>query len=284
MVGPYDAPFGQDSTLRRAYMMSDSNASSVLTRDDRDGVCILTMNRPDAMNSMNGALVEALHDTFLELRTDSSVRVVVLTGAGPKAFCAGADLTERRTMSDSAVQRRIFDYARAFRLIEELNKPVIAAINGYAFGGGLEIALACDLRIVASETKIGLTETRLGIIPGAGGTQRLPRVVGEALAKELIFTARRLTGDEALDLGLVSRSVPREQLLDTALELAREIAKAAPIALEQAKIAIHSGMQADLATGLEIEARCYQATIPTKDRLEGLAAFKEKRAPEWKGE
>lgn len=264
--------------------MTDTNAHDVLLRRDEDGICVLTINRPDAMNSMNGALVEAIHDTFLELRTDKRVRVVILTGAGPKAFCAGADLAERREMSESDVERRIFDYGRAFAMIEELNKPVIAAINGYAFGGGLEIALACDLRLVAAETKVGLTETRLGIIPGAGGTQRLPRIVGEAVAKELIFTARRLTGDEAAELGVAHRSLPREDLMEGAREMAREIAKAAPIALEQAKIAIHFGMQTDLATGLQIESRCYQVTIPTEDRLEGLAAFKEKRAPNWKGE
>jgi enoyl-CoA hydratase/carnithine racemase len=264
--------------------MSSEVASDVILEEvDDHGVCVLTLNRPDTMNSMNGELVNAMAQTFYALDARDDVRVVVLTGAGDKAFCAGADLKERRDMSDAEVTQRLRDYRTTFRAIEQTGKPVICAINGYAFGGGLEIALACDLRLMAQETKIGLTETRLGIIPGAGGTQRLPRIVGVAKAKELIFTAKRLDADEALSIGLVNRVCPRESLLVEARVLGREIAQAAPIALAQAKTAIQRGVEVDLETGLEIEAQCYAVTIPTQDRMEGLEAFAEKREPEWKG-
>lgn len=263
--------------------MAEELASDVLRRHDDDGVVTLTIERPDSLNTLNGELVDALWRTFYDLNFDDSARVVILTAAGEKAFCVGADLKERTAMSEAEVTRRIRDYRGCFDAISGLKKPVICAINGYALGGGLEIALACDLRLMAEETKVGLTETRLGIIPGAGGTQRLPRVVGVAKAKELIFTAKRLSADEALAIGLVNGIAPRAELMERAREMAREIAKAAPVALAQAKTAIDAGMQADIGTGLEIEAQCYAVTIPTEDRLEGLAAFAQKRAPVWKG-
>lgn len=247
-----------------------------------DGICVLTLNRPDSRNALDGALVRALEDTFLELRHDPAVRVVVLTGAGD-VFCAGADLKERAGMSERAVADRIDHYARAFGAIESLPKPVICAISGHAFGGGLELALACDLRLMRDDVQIGLTELKLGIIPGAGGTQRLPRVVGVSKAKELIFTAARIDAAEAIRIGLVTAAHPAAALPDAALALARQMLGSAPIALAQAKIAIDAGLGVDLATGLKIESRCYAVTIPTEDRQEGLAAFKEKRAPRFKG-
>lgn len=257
---------------------------NVLTQTiDEHGICTLTINRPDAMNSMNSALVEAFDQTFADLADNAAVRVVILTAQGDKVFCAGADLKERKQMSEAEVSRRIRDYKTAFDRIATLPKPVICAINGYAFGGGLEIALACDLRIVAEETSLGLTELGLGIIPGAGGTQRLPRLIGASRAKELMFTARRLKGPEALAWGIVNRCVPRENLMAEAHALALEMVKCAPLAVAQAKRAIDAGMQVDLATGLDIEALCYAGVIPTEDRLEGLAAFAEGRAPVWKG-
>jgi methylglutaconyl-CoA hydratase len=250
---------------------------------DDDGLCTVTLNRPKAMNSLNGELVGQLWHEFYELRHDDAVRVVVLTGAGDRAFCAGADLKERQTMSEAEVRRRIDDYRGCFGAIAELPKPVVCAINGYAFGGGLELALACDVRVVAADTKVGLTETRLGIIPGAGGTQRLPRVVGLAKAKELIFTAARITGSEAEAIGLANDAVAGDEVLDRAKELAAQMLASAPVALQQAKIAIDAGMQADLSTGLQIESRAYAVTLPTEDRQEGLAAFREKRTPQFKG-
>lgn len=250
---------------------------------DADGICTVTINRPKALNSLNGALVQALGDAFRELAWDPAVRVVILSAAGERAFCAGADLKERQSMSEAEVSRRIDDYRRCFSAISELPKPVICAINGYAFGGGLELALTCDFRLMAAETKVGLTECRLGIIPGAGGTQRLARLVGASRAKMLIFSAKRMSADEALKFGVVDQIAPAAELLDAAKELARPMLDSAPIAVAQAKFAIDQGMQVDLETGLKIEACAYQVTLPTEDRLEGLAAFKEKRRPIFQG-
>jgi len=264
--------------------MSAENASEVLLQTVEDGICTLTLNRPSVMNALNGALVERLRGTFAALDARRDVRVVILTGAGERAFCVGADLKERSGMTDGEVQQRLRDYRAAFRVIESVNKPVICAINGYALGGGLELALACDLRIVADEAQVGLTELRLGIIPGAGGTQRLARLVGSAKAKELIFGAERISATEAVRLGIANRSAPRDALLEHAHSWAEQLARSAPIALAQAKVAISAGIQTDLETGLAIEAQAYAVTIPTKDRREGLAAFVEKRDPVWHGE
>jgi enoyl-CoA hydratase/carnithine racemase len=255
----------------------------VLTRTvTPEGVCTLTLNRPDSRNALDGALVSALERTFLELRHDPAVRVVILTAVGD-VFCAGADLKERASMSEREVADRIDHYARAFGAIESLPKPVICAISGHAFGGGLELALAADLRLMREDSQIGLTELKLGIIPGAGGTQRLPRLIGAARAKELIFTAARIDAARAVALGIASSAHPADALLDAAHALAGQMLGCAPVALAQAKLAIDAGMQADLATGLKIEARCYAVTIPTEDRQEGLAAFREKRTPQFKG-
>jgi enoyl-CoA hydratase/carnithine racemase len=255
-----------------------------ITLQREEQVGILTIERPDVHNCLNLETVQMLRQQVSQLSADRDVRVVIVTGAGDKAFCAGADLKERRTMSESQVRVFIRAIRDAFSELERLPQPVIAAINGAAFGGGTELALACDLRVMSETAQMGLTETSLGIIPGAGGTQRLPRLVGKGKAKELIFTARRITAREALAIGLVNRVVPAGQVLSAALALAKEIAMNAPIALEQAKYAIDYGMETDLATGLAIESSAYQVTIPTKDRLEGLAAFQEKRKPVYRGE
>lgn len=250
---------------------------------DDDGICTLTISRPSRMNTLNGPLVDALWRAFRELAYDPAVRVLILTAEGDRAFCAGADLKERATMSEADVRRRIDDYARCFSVIERCPKPTICAINGYAFGGGLELALTCDLRLMATETQVGLTELKLGIIPGAGGTQRLPRLIGAARAKELIFTGARIDHERAVSLGVVNHAVPRADLMAHARELATQMLGSAPIALAQAKLAIDQGLQMDLASGLALESRCYAVTIPTEDRLEGLAAFKEGRPPKFQG-
>ncbi|MFW6334007.1 MAG: enoyl-CoA hydratase-related protein [Desulfosalsimonas sp.] len=255
----------------------------VLLAEDRGQVRILTMNRPEMMNALNFEMLRALKQQIDSLRFNRNVRVIIITGAGEKAFSAGADLKERATLSDLQVREFIYTIRNLLTDLESLNKPVISAVNGVALGGGTEIALASDLRIVSMNASMGLTETRLAIIPGGGGTQRLPRLVGRGKAKELIFTGRRVDGREALEIGLANKICEAELLLDEAVKTAEMICEAGPIAIEQAKYAIDAGMETDLHTGLAIESNAYWITIPTEDRLEGLAAFREKRRPVYKG-
>ena len=261
----------------------------LLQERTEEGILILTLNRPEAMNCFNFDLLAALSETVREANFDTSLRCIVITGRSaddPKkvSFSTGADLKERHTLTPDQVRRFIFTIRDTFTAVEQVRAPVIAAINGFAFGGGLELALACDLRIAASNAVMGLTETSLAIIPGAGGSQRLPRIVGIARAKELIFTARRIDATTALGMGLVNRIVEPPELMPAALKLAREIAKNGPVGVAQAKFAINYGMEASLGVALPLESKAYEVTIPTKDRLEALAAFAEKRKPVFKGE
>ena len=249
-----------------------------------DGVGLITLSRPGAANAMSVQLLTELGATLDRVNGDPAVRVVLLTGAGEKAFCAGADLKERHGMSDRQVKQIVQLIGATVAKVEALAQPVIAVLNGVAFGGGLELALACDLRIAATHTKVGLTEASLGIIPGAGGTQRLPRLIGIGKAKELIYTARRLNAEQAKSYGIVEYVYEVHELLENALQLAQDMAKNAPLSLVQAKIAINQGIEVDLATGLKIESLAYSALIPTEDRLEGLLAFQEKRAPQYSGQ
>jgi len=255
----------------------------VLLVEEKDGIAVLTLNRPEVMNSFNFALLNSLKEQVDALKFNTNVRVVIITGAGRKAFCAGADLKERTTFDELQVKEFIFTIRNLFTSIEHLNKPVIAAINGVALGGGTELALACDIRIAAMNASMGLTETRLAIIPGAGGTQRLPRLIGRGKAKELIFTGRRVDAREALQIGLVNQIYDPESLLTECQKMAAMICETGPIAIEQAKYAINYGLETDLHTGLGIESNAYWVTIPTEDRLEGLAAFQAKRKPVYKG-
>ena len=255
----------------------------VLLTKERDGIAVLTLNRAEVMNSFNFALLQAIKEQIEAFKFNNNIRVVIITGSGQKAFCAGADLKERTTYSELQVKTFIFTIRNLFTSIEHLNKPVIAAINGVALGGGTELALACDIRIASMNALMGLTETRLAIIPGAGGTQRLPRLIGRGKAKELIFTGRRVDAREALQIGLVNQICEQESLLDECLKMAAMICEAGPIAIEQAKYAINYGLETDLHTGLGIESNAYWVTIPTEDRLEGLSAFQEKRKPVYKG-
>ncbi|MGA7576520.1 MAG: enoyl-CoA hydratase-related protein [Desulfobaccales bacterium] len=255
----------------------------LILEERKDRVVLLTLNRPEVMNSFNFPMLLALKERVEALQIDPEVRVLIIVGAGPKAFCAGADLKERALMSETQVREFIFTIRNLFTFIEYLNKPVIAAVNGVALGGGTELALACDIRIASASATLGLTETRLAIIPGAGGTQRLPRLIGRGKAKELIFTGRRVEAQEALQIGLVNKVCPPENLLDECRAMAGMICEAGPIAVQQAKYAINYGLEADLPTGLAIEAKAYWVTVPTADRLEGLAAFGERRKPVYKG-
>lgn len=232
---------------------------------------------------MSVQLLRELSDTLDQMNGNPAVRVVLLTGEGEKAFCAGADLKERKGMSDRQVKQIVQLIGSTVAKVETLAQPVIAVLNGVAFGGGLELALACDLRIAATHVQLGLTETSLGIIPGAGGTQRLPRLIGLGKAKELIYTARRLNAEEAKNYGIVEHVYEGHEVMEKAQQLALEMAKNAPLSLVQAKVAINQGVEVDLATGLKIESLAYSALIPTEDRLEGLLAFQEKRTPQYSG-
>ncbi|NUK31413.1 enoyl-CoA hydratase [Parageobacillus sp. VR-IP] len=249
-----------------------------------NGIAIVTLNRPEAANALSTLLLNELSELLGDLSFRKDIRVVIVTGAGEKVFCAGADLKERAGMNETEVRKTVALIRETINQVEQLPQPVIAVLNGSAFGGGLELALACDIRVAVDTAQLGLTETSLGIIPGAGGTQRLPRLIGKGKAKELIFTAKRITTQEAAQIGLVEYVVPRAQLMEKALEIAGQIAANAPIAVRQAKLAVNRGLDVDLATGLRLEQMAYEVTIPTKDRLEGLQAFKEKRKPVYKGE
>jgi enoyl-CoA hydratase/carnithine racemase len=249
-----------------------------------DRVCTIRLNRPESMNSLNLPTLAALAAAVAELQFDRSTRVVVITGTGEKAFCSGADLKERCTLTPDQVRRFVTTIRNTFTAIEAIPQPVIAAINGFALGGGAELALVCDLRVASEQATMGLTEVKRAVIPGAGGTQRLPRLIGKGRAKELILTGRQIGAAEALRIGLVNRVVPHSELMAASMELAGQILENGPIAVRQAKLAIDQGCGTDLATGLLVETAAYEATIPTRDRQEGFTAFCEKRRPVYTGE
>ncbi|MUK90652.1 enoyl-CoA hydratase [Ornithinibacillus sp. L9] len=246
-------------------------------------IAVIRLNRPEVANAMSKALLDDLNAVISKVNQNHSIYCSVIIGTGEKAFCAGADLKERKGMTEDQVIQAVQYIGQTVTEVEKLRMPVIAAINGVAFGGGLELALACDIRIADETVKMGLTETSLAIIPGSGGTQRLPRLIGLGQAKRLIYTAQAVQAEEAYRIGIVEVLAPHGQVHDKALEYAKLIAKNGPIALKQAKTAIDQGIQTDISTALAIEHLCYKETIPTSDRLEGLQAFKEKRKPRYQG-
>jgi methylglutaconyl-CoA hydratase len=264
-----------------------AGAPGIVLVERRDTAAFVTLNRPEAANALSRALVAALVDAFAalgaELAGGGDIRVVVVTGAGDKAFCAGADLKERRTWTLDDTRVFLGELNALMDAVAAFPRPVIAAINGLALGGGLELALACDLRIAAETAEVGLPEVRLGIIPGAGGTQRLVRIAGLAAAKELTLTGRRVAATRALELGIVSEVAAAGALADTAARWARELAGAAPLALAAAKRAIDDGAARPLSDGLAVERASYEQVLITADRNEGLDAFIQKRPPEFKG-
>ncbi|KAL5288028.1 ECHDC2 family protein [Megaselia abdita] len=255
---------------------------------DQCGIAVIKLNRPAARNAFSRSLVNSFHEIADELKYDKDTRVVILQSLVPKIFCAGADLKERKTMSLPEVERFVNSLRGLMIKVEQLPMPVIAALDGAALGGGLEMALACDIRTASDSTKLGLVETSLAIIPGAGGTQRLPRILNPSVAKELIFTSRIFNGKDAKEMGIVNHVVTQNEQGDAAfhkaLEIAKEIIPNGPIGVKMAKKAIDKGLQVDLNTGYTIEEACYAQVIPTTDRLEGLKAFAEKRKPSYKGE
>lgn len=249
----------------------------------KDYIAVVTLNRPHAMNAFNYQMLSELLSTVKSLKINPDVRIIIFQGAGDRAFSVGADLKERKTLTEQEVRRSVDKIGEVFLAIERLPQPTIAAMNGHAFGGGMELALACDFRLAAIGAMMGLTETSLAIIPGAGGTQRLPRLIGEAKALELILTAKRLTANEAYAYGILTKTVQLEYLMDEVQKFAYSILQNGPIAVQQAKYAIKSGMNTDIQSGLEIERKAYDVTIPTEDRVEALKAFVEKRSPKFKG-
>jgi methylglutaconyl-CoA hydratase len=246
-------------------------------------VATVQLNNPERYNALSRQVVEELAAAAHTLAAARDVRAVILHGGDAKAFCSGADLKERAGLSEPQVIATVHLLRETVNLYARLPMPVIAAVHGIAFGGGCELALAADLRVISEEAQIGLTETSWAIIPAAGGCARLPQLVGPAVAKELIFTARKLMAHEALQIGLVNRVVARERLLPTAREIAEQIAANGPLAVRAAKRALSAGQSA-VDVALVHEWQAYQAIIPTEDRLEGLRAFAEKRPPVYKGE
>lgn len=255
----------------------------LLTRSDDRHVVTVTLNRPEQHNAMNTAMGEDLLACFEALARDPEARAIVLTGAGERAFCAGGDLKERNGMTDAAWRAQHVIFEQAAMKILRCPAPVIAAVEGFALAGGCELAILSDF-IVAGETAVfGVPETTLGIFPGIGGTQLLPRIVGSPLAKELIFTGRRIAAEEAKAAGLVNHLVPAGQARAKAREIAETIAGNGPIAVRQAKKAIAYGLETDLDTAMILAIEAYNATVLTEDRREGVRAFNEKRKPQFKG-
>eukprot|EP01112_Ceratiomyxa_fruticulosa_P014869 TRINITY_DN4312_c0_g1_i1.p1 TRINITY_DN4312_c0_g1~~TRINITY_DN4312_c0_g1_i1.p1 ORF type:complete len:303 (+),score=65.70 TRINITY_DN4312_c0_g1_i1:65-973(+) len=275
-------------TTRRFFSTQTPAGSEEITferlQGEHEGIAVLSLNRPKVKNALGKQLISDFRQTLHDIRFDSTVRVVVLRSKVDGAFCSGADLKERATMQPQEVASFVHSLRSTFTEIESLPMPTIAAIEGIALGGGTELALSCDIRIASKSAKMGLPETGLAIIPGAGGTQRLPRLIGKALAKELIFTAEVLSSQRAKEIGLVEHEVETGEAYNKAIDLAKKMLKNGPIALRMAKIAIDKGMDMDIQSGMILEQQCYAQVIPTKDRLEGLLAFKEKRPPKYLGE
>src|ERR1700720_3131459 len=262
----------------------DRGYETLKVEDKGDGLVLLTLSRPQVANAMNTQMGRDLLAFFEAVNADPlPYRCIVLTGAGDKAFCAGGDLKERQGMSDEtwAAQHLLFE--RAIRAFIACPVPVIGAINGAAYAGGCELALCCDFIYAAETARFALTEVTLGIMPGAGGTQNLPRAVGERRAKEIILTGRPFSAKEAFEWGMVNRLCAPGRVVDEALETGRRIGANAPISVRQAKHAIHFGMQMDLASGMMLEIEAYNRMVPTEDRREGVVAFNEKRKPRFKG-
>jgi len=243
------------------------------------GIALVTINRPETHNALNDAMLDALAELVAELSADPEVRVVVLTGAGEKAFVAGGDIAANQPLGPLAARAMALKAQRVLDAIEAMPQPVIAAINGFALGGGCELAIACDIRIASDRARLGQPEINLGIIPGWAGTQRLPRLIGKGRAKEMIYTGVMLPAEEAWRIGLVNRVVAPEQLLPAALEMARLIAAKSQVAIRLAKEAIDNGMEMDLARANLYEADLFGLCFASEDQKEGMQAFLEKRKP-----
>ena len=251
---------------------------------ERDGpVAVITINRPQVLNALNTPTLDELRRAILELKHDAAVRVVIITGAGDKSFVAGADINELAVQRPAQGKEHALRGQHVFDLIENMGKPVIAAINGYALGGGCELAMACTLRIAADTARLGQPEINLGILPGDGGTQRLPRLVGKGVALDLLLTGRHVTASEALQAGLVNRVVPAAELLTSVKALAGELAAKAPVAMQYIIEAVNKGLDVSFDKGQFLEATLFGLVASTDDMREGTKAFLEKRKAEFKG-
>lgn len=259
-------------------------AFELITYAVRDRIATLTLNRPDKLNALNGTVMEEIRQAFEDIRRNPDIGGVIITGSGEKAFCAGADIDElRRNSPVQGVSTSLRGQA-ILRGIELCGKPVIAAVNGHCYGGGCELAMACTLRIASDNAKLGQPEVNLGIIPGYGGTQRLPRLVGPGIALELCITGRAITAEEAYRIGLVNRVVPQPELIKTAEDTLKLIMGKGPLAVKACIEAIHRGLDMDLDNALNLEAQLFGVVSSTADMKEGLTAFLEKRPAAFKGE
>ena len=254
-----------------------------VTYEVEDGIAIITINRPQALNALNSRTLTELCSAAWQAGEDPAVGAVILTGSGEKAFVAGADIKEMIEFTPMDMKEFCLRGQGSLATLEELGKPVIAAINGFCLGGGLELALACDVRIASDRAKMGLPEVSLGIIPGFGGTQRLPRLIGPGRAKEMVMSAGMYDAAKALDWGLVNAIHPPEELMDAAKAMARSFMKNGPLAVGLGKAAVNNGMGMDLKRALYLEAELEATAFSTEDRHEGMGAFVEKRKPEFKG-
>lgn len=251
--------------------------------DVKDGVAFVTVNRPDKLNALNDQVVADLRQAVLALKSDPTVKGVILTGAGPKAFVAGADIGELAKQGVLDGRERALNGQAVLTAIETMGKPVLAAVNGFALGGGCELAMACHIRIASETARFGQPEVKLGITPGYGGTQRLPRIVGKGRALHLLLTGETIDAQEALRIGLVTKVVPQDQLMAEAEKLLRQVLANGPVAVALTIEAVHQGLEMPLAEGLRLEANVFGLVASTRDVQEGLNAFLEKRAAHFDG-
>ena len=286
MDGEGSGPLGLTlKKLRSPVMTALRTTYETLTvAIDESRVGVVTMNRPETLNAMNTTMIMELRDCFMGFYVDQDAcACLVLTGSGARGFCTGADLKERRGMSDATWRRQHAIIEQAIKALMDCPIPIIAALNGAAYAGGLELALACDFVYAAEHAKFALTEVTLGIMPGAAGTQNLPRAVGVRRAKEIVLTGLPFTAADALAWGLANKVVPGEKLMEETLATARRIAANAPISIRQAKKSLDKATELDRSTGYAFEIEAYNRTVPTEDRQEGINAFNEKRKPVYKG-
>ncbi len=248
--------------------------------EKKERVGLITLNRPDAMNALNSVLMTELIESLLDFDLDEEIGAIVIAGS-ERVFAAGADISEMSEMS--AVDMLTNSFVELFDGIRDIKKPIIAAVSGYALGGGCELAMSCDMIVASEKAKFGQPEINLGVIPGAGGTQRLTHAVGKAIAMEMVLNNRTLSAKEALEFGLVNHVVPVEEYLDKAMKLAKRVSVRAPLALRQAKDSVNKAYELSLTEGLEYERRAFYFLFATEDQKEGMKAFNEKRSAEWQG-